>query len=178
MPSAPLTVTNPAAAFGEDPVLVTPGPGGAHNWFPMAFSPQTGLAYFPAYEHWYVYAAAPTFEERLDPAVAWLLRDLMRAVVTEGTGAALKDVPRPLVGKTGTTNDARDAWFVGLLPEAAIVAWVGFDDNRTLGRKETGGHAVVPVVEQWIRAHALEGPEWPLAPAGTSPRSQRARIWA
>jgi quinohemoprotein ethanol dehydrogenase len=57
-------VTNPAAAFGEDPVLVTPGPGGAHNWFPMAFSPQTGLAYFPAYEHWYVYAAAPTFEPK------------------------------------------------------------------------------------------------------------------
>lgn len=111
-------------------------------------------------------AAAPTFEDRVDPAVAWLLRDMMRAVVTEGTGAALKDVPRPLVGKTGTTNDARDAWFVGLLPEAAIVAWVGFDDNRTLGRKETGGHAVVPVVEQWLQAHALEGPEWPLAPAG------------
>ena len=55
---------NPEMQYGEEPVLVTPGPGGAHNWFPMAYSPDTKLAYFPAYEHWFVYAAAPTFEPK------------------------------------------------------------------------------------------------------------------
>jgi quinohemoprotein ethanol dehydrogenase len=49
------------ARYGTDPVLVTPGPGGAHNWFPMAFNPTTKLAYFPAYEHWFVYARDPHF---------------------------------------------------------------------------------------------------------------------
>ncbi len=52
---------NEAARYGSDPVLVTPGPGGAHNWFPMAYSPDTQLAYFPAYEHWFVYALDPNF---------------------------------------------------------------------------------------------------------------------
>jgi quinohemoprotein ethanol dehydrogenase len=52
---------DPAARAGLDPVLITPGPGGGHNWFPMAFSPQTGLAYFPAFEQWFVYARADKF---------------------------------------------------------------------------------------------------------------------
>lgn len=52
---------DPAARYGTDPVLVTPGPGGGHNWFPMAFSPKTQLAYFPAYEQWMVYARAERF---------------------------------------------------------------------------------------------------------------------
>ncbi|MDR2214639.1 MAG: PQQ-dependent dehydrogenase, methanol/ethanol family [Nevskiaceae bacterium] len=52
---------NPEAHYGIDPVLVTPGPGGGHNWFPMAYSPDTQLAYFPAYEHWFVYALDPDF---------------------------------------------------------------------------------------------------------------------
>jgi quinohemoprotein ethanol dehydrogenase len=47
--------------YGVDPVLVTPGPGGGHNWFPMAYNPETGLAYFPQYEHWFVYALDPNF---------------------------------------------------------------------------------------------------------------------
>ena len=54
-------VVNAAAHYGTDPVLVTPGPGGGHNWFPMAFSPVTKLAYFPAYEHWLAYAIDPDF---------------------------------------------------------------------------------------------------------------------
>jgi quinohemoprotein ethanol dehydrogenase len=53
---------NPEAHYGTDPVLVAPGPGGGHNWFPMAFSPETGLAYFPQYEHWFIYALDPNFK--------------------------------------------------------------------------------------------------------------------
>ena len=55
---------NPEARYGTDPVLLTPGPGGGHNWFPMAFNPATGLAYFPAYESWFVYATDPNFEPK------------------------------------------------------------------------------------------------------------------
>ncbi len=54
-------VKNQMAHYGVEPVLVAPGPGGAHNWFPMAYSPDTQLAYFPAYEHWFVYALDPNF---------------------------------------------------------------------------------------------------------------------
>ena len=53
---------NPEAHYGTDPVLVAPGPGGGHNWFPMAYSPITGLAYFPQYEHWFIYALDPNFK--------------------------------------------------------------------------------------------------------------------
>lgn len=52
---------NPEAHFGKQPVLVAPGPGGGHNWFPMSFDPRTGLAYFPFYEHWFVYASDENF---------------------------------------------------------------------------------------------------------------------
>jgi quinohemoprotein ethanol dehydrogenase len=52
---------NPEAHYGTDPVLVAPGPGGGHNWFPMAYNPETGLAYFPQYEHWFIYALDPNF---------------------------------------------------------------------------------------------------------------------
>jgi quinohemoprotein ethanol dehydrogenase len=52
---------NPEAHYGTDPVLVAPGPGGGHNWFPMAYNPETKLAYFPQYEHWFIYALDPDF---------------------------------------------------------------------------------------------------------------------
>jgi quinohemoprotein ethanol dehydrogenase len=55
---------NPQAHYGTDPVLITPGPGGGHNWFPMAYSPDTGLAYFPQYEGWFVYALDPDFKPK------------------------------------------------------------------------------------------------------------------
>jgi quinohemoprotein ethanol dehydrogenase len=55
---------DPQARYGTDPVLITPGPGGGHNWFPMAFSPKTGLAYFPAFEQWVVYARAQSFDPK------------------------------------------------------------------------------------------------------------------
>lgn len=108
----------------------------------------------------------PPPEQALPEDEVWVLRNVMRSVVTEGTGTALKDLPRPLIGKTGTTNNARDAWFVGALPEVVAVAWLGFDDNRTLGRKETGGHAAVPIVKRYLETFDTSGPDWPPPPAG------------
>ncbi|MCA9561033.1 MAG: PBP1A family penicillin-binding protein [Myxococcales bacterium] len=105
-------------------------------------------------------------QQGLDPAVVWVLRDVMRSVVTEGSGAGLKGFPRPVVGKTGTSNEARDAWFVGLLPDVVAGAWVGFDRPRPLGRKEAGGRTALPIVKAYLEAMETKGPGWPAPPEG------------
>ncbi|HEX3479704.1 MAG TPA: PBP1A family penicillin-binding protein [Kofleriaceae bacterium] len=88
---------------------------------------------------------APAGEQVLRPEVAYVVADMMRSVVTEGTaataGAALKI---PIAGKTGTSNEAKDTWFVGLTPDYAIGVWIGYDDPRPMPR-ETGGSNAVPV---------------------------------
>jgi penicillin-binding protein 1A len=104
-------------------------------------------------------------ERTLDAGVVWVLRDTMRTVVTEGSGKALKDFPRAVLGKTGTSNKAVDTWFVGLLPDVAVVAWLGFDEPRSLGRKESGGRAAVPVVKAYLEQAETAGPDWPPPPA-------------
>ncbi|MCB9528585.1 MAG: PBP1A family penicillin-binding protein [Myxococcales bacterium] len=113
---------------------------------------------------------APAAEQVIDPAVAWVLVDMMRSVVTSGSGARLKDFPRAVVGKTGTSNDARDTWFVGLLPEVVATAYVGFDQPRSLGKKEVGGVTALPVVKAYLEAAETKGPEWPAAPDGVEAR--------
>lgn len=75
---------------------------------------------------------------------SYLITSLMESVVDAGTGAGAKALGRPVAGKTGTTNDLRDAWFVGSTPQLLALAWVGFDQQRSLGRLETGGHAALP----------------------------------
>ncbi len=107
---------------------------------------------------------APQWEQAIDPGIAWLVRDLMRSVVTEGSGRRLKKFGRPIAGKTGTTNEARNTWFVGLLPEAVTVAWVGFDDNRSLGDKESGARTALPIVKSYVSAAEKRGAGWPARP--------------
>ncbi|HEX8106509.1 MAG TPA: PBP1A family penicillin-binding protein [Kofleriaceae bacterium] len=88
--------------------------------------------------------APPAGEQVVRPEVAYVVTDMMRSVVTEGTAASAAALKIPIAGKTGTSNDARDTWFIGLTPDYAIGVWIGHDDNRSLGR-ETGGSAAVPV---------------------------------
>jgi penicillin-binding protein 1A len=85
----------------------------------------------------------------LAPGHAALITSLLRAPVEHpgGTSRRAAQVGRPIAGKTGTTNDHTDAWFVGFSPEIATGVWVGFDQNRLLGRGETGGRAALPI---WI----------------------------
>jgi penicillin-binding protein 1A len=89
----------------------------------------------------------------LDPAQAYLTTSLLRAPVEHpaGTARAAAALGRPLAGKTGTTNDHTDAWFVGYSPELATGVWVGFDQNRLLGRGETGGRAALPIWLDFMR---------------------------
>ena len=86
-------------------------------------------------------------EQLIPEEQAYLMSDLLRAVVEEGTGRRVKVLGRPLAGKTGTTNDQADAWFMGFSPEIATGVWVGFDEIRFLGAGETGSRAAAPI---WI----------------------------
>jgi penicillin-binding protein 1A len=73
------------------------------------------------------------------------MTDLLKAVIQEGTGWRSKALKRPAAGKTGTTNDLRDAWFVGYTPAFVTGVWVGYDDRRPMGKGETGSRAANPI---------------------------------
>jgi penicillin-binding protein 1A len=83
-------------------------------------------------------------EQVLRPEVAYVTLDMMRSVITEGTASQAAALKIPIAGKTGTSNDAKDTWFLGLTADYAIGVWVGYDDNRAMGR-ETGGSIAVPI---------------------------------
>jgi penicillin-binding protein 1A len=95
-------------------------------------------------------------DQLLPPEQAYLVTDMLRAVVLEGTGQHARSLGRPVAGKTGTTNDQADAWFVGFSPEVATGVWVGFDEVKFLGHGETGAHAALPIWVDYMRA-ALDG---------------------
>ncbi len=82
---------------------------------------------------------------------AAIISDMLEAVILEGTGRSARDLPGPLAGKTGTTNDFKDALFVGYSPLFAAGVWVGNDDATTLGPKETGARAALPIWIQLMR---------------------------
>jgi penicillin-binding protein 1B len=90
------------------------------------------------------------------PDTAFLVLNMMRSVVNEGTAAGIRSAgfSHDAAGKTGTTNDLRDAWFVGFTPELLTVVWVGFDDNQTLGL--SGSQAALPIWTQFM-SRALAG---------------------
>lgn len=83
-------------------------------------------------------------ERVISPETAYLVTNLMESVVRDGTGVRAKALGRPVAGKTGTTNDLKDAWFVGYVPQLVAVSWIGYDQERSLGRGETGSRAAAP----------------------------------
>jgi len=99
----------------------------------------------------------------------------LREVVQHGTATAAARLPYPLAGKTGTTNSFTDAWFVGFSPSLTCGVWIGYDEKKSLGAKESGGHAALPL---WIdfMGVALAGKEpgeFQLPPAMAPPLAQR-----
>ena len=103
-----------------------------------------------------IYKAQPMDRQVISPQTAYLTTHLLKGVIEEGTGRRMRALRRPLAGKTGTTNDLRDAWFMGFSPQLICGVWVGQDDNQPLGRKETGARAAGPIWQSFM-GQALKG---------------------
>lgn len=99
-------------------------------------------------------------EQVIDPRIAFVTSYVMQDVVESGTGRRVKSIGRPVAGKTGTTDDMRDAWFIGFTPSLVAGVWVGFDQERSLGRQEVGGKAAAPIwlyfMERALRGKPIE----------------------
>ncbi len=99
-------------------------------------------------------------EPRTTPVIprstAYLITNLLEDVVQRGTGQRARALGRPVAGKTGTTNDFTDAWFVGFTPNLVTGVWVGFDDQRSLGDREAGASVALPIWVTYMR-EALKG---------------------
>ncbi len=87
---------------------------------------------------------------------SYIMTNLMESVVTSGTGQRAKAVGRPVAGKTGTTNDMKDAWFIGFVPQLVAGVWVGYDQERSLGASGSGGQAAAPIWTSFMQ-RALSG---------------------
>jgi penicillin-binding protein 1A len=87
----------------------------------------------------------PNEEQVIDPRIAFMSSYVMQDVVESGTGRRVKSLGRPVAGKTGTTDDMRDAWFMGFTPSLVAGVWVGFDQEISLGKQEQGATAAAPI---------------------------------
>ncbi len=106
-------------------------------------------------------------EQVMSPETAYLITSLLRGVIERGTGWKARELGRPAAGKTGTTNDYRDAWFIGYTPSLIAGTWVGYDDQESIGPKETGAHVALPIwLEFMKKAHAEQPPEDFSVPGG------------
>jgi penicillin-binding protein 1A len=97
-------------------------------------------------------SAKPSAREVLSPQIASVMNSLLAGVITDGTGAAAASLGRPLAGKTGTTDDFTDAWFIGYTPDLVVGVWVGFDAKKSLGSRETGAQAALPIWQAFMEA--------------------------
>jgi penicillin-binding protein 1A len=111
--------------------------------------------------------------QAVDPLSAYQMVSMLQGVVERGTARRLRDLNRPLGGKTGTTNDSFDAWFLGFSPDLAVGVWIGFDAPRTLGPNETGSSVAVPIFRD-VMAEVLQGT--PVVPFRTPPGIRLVRV--
>jgi penicillin-binding protein 1A len=95
----------------------------------------------------------------ISPETAYLTTNLLESVVQKGTGWRAKSLKRPVAGKTGTTNDLKDAWFIGYTQQLLAVSWVGYDIEKPLGKKETGSKAAAPA---WVSFMAKANEDIPV----------------
>jgi len=102
-----------------------------------------------------------TREQILDPMTAYQITSMMEGVVLRGTAPVVRKVGKPVAGKTGTTNDERDAWFVGFSPDLAAGVYVGFDKPKPMGRGSTGGHLAAPIFTEFMKMALEDHPSVP-----------------
>jgi penicillin-binding protein 1A len=103
----------------------------------------------------------------LDPMTAYQITSMMEGVVQRGTATVVKEVGKPIAGKTGTTNDEKDAWFIGFSPDLVVGVYLGYDKPRHLGRGATGGLLAAPIVRDFLKTALADKPAVPFrVPAG------------
>lgn len=100
-------------------------------------------------------------EQILDPRTAFQVVNMLTGVVQRGTGTVVAAVGKPLGGKTGTTNESRDAWFIGFSPDLAVGVYVGYDTPLPMGREATGGHVAAPIFRDFMMAAIGDKPAIP-----------------
>jgi len=106
-------------------------------------------------------------EQVIDAMTAYQITSMMEGVVQGGTATVLREVGKPIAGKTGTTNDEKDAWFVGFSPDVVVGIYVGYDKPRNLGAKATGGALAAPIAKDFMKLALADKPAVPFrVPAG------------
>lgn len=100
-------------------------------------------------------------EQIVDPLTAYQMVSILEGVAIRGTGARLRGLNKHLAGKTGTSNNTQDAWFVGFSPDLVVAVYVGFDEPRTLGRIETGAAAALPIFYGFMQEALASQPDIP-----------------
>ncbi len=90
-------------------------------------------------------------EQVMNPYTAYQITSMMEGVVERGTGKKLQIVGKPIAGKTGTSNDERDAWFIGFTPDLTVGVYVGYDNPKPMGKGRTGGELAAPIVADFMR---------------------------
>ncbi|EFI51812.1 penicillin-binding protein 1A [Afipia sp. 1NLS2] len=106
-------------------------------------------------------------EQVLDPMTAYQITSMMEGVVQRGTATVVREVGKPIAGKTGTTNEEKDAWFVGFSPNIVVGLYIGYDKPKPLGRGGTGGHLAAPIAKDFLKVALADKPAVPFrVPAG------------
>jgi len=100
-------------------------------------------------------------EQVLDPMTAYQITSMMEGVVQRGTATVVREVGKPVAGKTGTTNDEKDVWFVGFAPDMAVGVYLGYDKPRQIGARATGGGIAAPIVKDFLKLALAEKPAVP-----------------
>jgi penicillin-binding protein 1A len=103
-------------------------------------------------------------ERVLDSMTAYQITSMMEGVVQAGTATVMRDVGKPIAGKTGTTNDQKDAWFIGFSPDLVVGVYIGYDKPRNLGRTATGGHLAAPIARDFMKIALADKPATPFSP--------------
>ena len=102
-----------------------------------------------------------TREQVTDPRKAYQMVSILEGVVERGTGVAIKSLNRPLAGKTGTTNESKDTWFIGFSPDLVVGVFVGYDNPKPLGKRETGASIAVPIFKEFMGEALKDQPAIP-----------------
>jgi penicillin-binding protein 1A len=100
-------------------------------------------------------------EQVIDPMTAYQITSMMEGVVQRGTATVVRDVGKPIAGKTGTTNDEKDVWFIGYSPDIVCGVYMGYDKPRHIGRLATGGHVAAPIVRDFLKVALADKPPIP-----------------